>query len=213
MKSIFRIYSILGATLLGAASFASAQAPTAGAPVPTKVGVIDVQSAIVATSDGKKAAADLQAKFVPKKNELDKKQSDIAALQASLAKANVMSDEAKQKVMRDIDKKTTDLKRDTEDANAELEQEQGRIMNDLGGKLMSVLNKYASDNGFALVLDISNQQSGVLFASNTIDVTREIIALYDKSAPMTPALAKPAIGTGMPTNRPAAPVRRPVTPK
>lgn len=213
MKSIFRIYSVLGATLLGAASFASAQAPVPGTAVPSKVGVIDVQSAIVATSDGKKAAADLQAKFVPKKNELDKKQSDIAALQASLAKSNVMSDEAKQKVMRDIDKKTTDLKRDTEDANAELEQEQGRIMNDLGGKLMSVLNKYASDNGFALVLDISNQQSGVLFASNTIDVTREIIALYDKSAPMTPSAAKPAIGTGMPTNRPTAPVRRPVTPK
>ncbi len=210
------IYSVLGASLLVTASLALAQAPASSAGTPTKVAVIDVQSAIVATSDGKKAAADLQAKFVPKKNELDKKQSDIAALQGSLSKSNVMSDEAKQKIMRDIDKKTTDLKRDTEDANAELEQEQGRVMNDLGGKLMSVVNKYAADNGFALVLDISNQQSGVLFASNTIDITREIVSLYDKAAPMTPSAAKPATGSAAsttPAPRPAAPVRRPVTPK
>jgi outer membrane protein len=153
-------------------------------PAPAKVAVIDIQAAIVQTKDGQKAAADLKTKFAPKQSELEKKQQDIAGLQEQLRKGqNTMSEENKQKLMRDVDAKNTSLKRDTEDANADLEQEQQRIMGDLGGKMISVLNKYSTDNGYALVLDISSQQTPVLFASNTIDITREIIALYDKTSP------------------------------
>jgi outer membrane protein len=181
----------LGAALL--ASIAGAQtAPPAAAPAPSaapvtpavKVGVIDIQAAIIQTKDGQKAAAELKTKFSPKQSELEKKQQDIAGLQEQLRKGqNTMSEENKQKLMRDIDLKNTSLKRDTEDANADLEQEQQRIMGDLGGKMISVLNKYSTDNGYALVLDISSQQTPVLFASNTIDITREIIGLYDKTSP------------------------------
>ncbi len=105
--------------------------------------------------------------------------------------------------MRDIDQKNTSLKRDNEDAQADLEQEQQRIMGELGGKMISILNKYASDNGYALVLDISSQQTPVLFASNTIDITRDIIALYDKAAPTMTAPAQRS--TAQPGMRPAAP--------
>jgi outer membrane protein len=66
---------------------------------------------------------------------------------------------------------------------------------------MVVVDKYAKDNGFTLVLDVSSPQTPVLYASNTIDITKEIVDLYDKnSAAMAPstvgqAPAKPAPGT------------------
>ena len=41
---------------------------------PTKVGVINLQSAIVSTKDGQKAADDIQARFNPKKADLDRRQ-------------------------------------------------------------------------------------------------------------------------------------------
>jgi outer membrane protein len=155
-------------------------------PQPTKIGVIDLQSVIIKTKDGEKAAADLKARFAPKQAELEKKQQDVAALQTQLRNGqNTMGDENKQKLMRDIDAKSNTLKRDTEDANADLEQDQQKVMSELIPKIISVLNKYATENGFAIVLDISSQQTPILFASNTVELTRQIIDAYDKSAPMS----------------------------
>ena len=193
------------------AQTAAAPAPVSSAPLaaPVKLGVIDIQAAIIQTKDGQKAAADLKTKFGPKQSELEKKQNDIQQLQATLSKgSNAMSDEAKQKTMRDIDAKNTSLKRDTEDANADLEQEQQRIMGDLGGKMISVLNKYATDNGYAMVIDISSQQTPVLFASNTIDITRDIIAMYDKMAPTLTSNPQAPRSAPMPGPRTTSPVKK-----
>src|ERR1039457_1363161 len=60
------------------------------------------------------------------------------------------------------------------------------------------LEKYATGNGYALVLDVSNRQTPVLWASQTIDITGDIVKLYDQANPGTgaPATAKaPAGGT------------------
>jgi outer membrane protein len=205
IKSMKLRSSILaGITLAAALSANNAFAQAA----PVKVGVINMQAAMIQSKDGQKAAANLQTKFGPKQAELEKKQQDIAGMQDQLRKGqNTMSEENKQKLMRDIDLKNTSLKRDTEDANADLEQEQQRIMGDLGGKMISILNKYSTDNGFALVLDISSQQTPVLFASNTIDITRDIIALYDKtspnfSAPQQPRMTPPPTAAPKPTTPP-----------
>ncbi|MBI1790920.1 MAG: OmpH family outer membrane protein [Acidobacteria bacterium] len=177
------------------------------APAQTKVGIIHIQNAIIGTKEGQKAAQELQVRFAPKKTELEKKQNDIESLRAQLAKgANAMGNDQKEKLMRDIDLKTKSLTRDTEDAQAELDQEQQKVMNELGGKLMAVIDKYARDNGYAMIFDISSQQSPVIYAANGIDITPEVVSLYDKNAPA------PAAVTAAPAPRPAAPVARPATP-
>jgi outer membrane protein len=187
----------LPAIALGAALLSQAQtgAPQTSAPssAPTKVGIIAFQNAIISTKDGQKAAADLTARFGPKKGELEKKQSTIAQLQDQLRKGtNTMSEEAKQKLMREIDQTTKSLNRDTEDAQAELDQEQNKIMQELGQRIQAVMDKYARDNGYAVILDVSSQQTPVLYAASGIDITQDIIALYDKNAPSASAPAKPS---------------------
>jgi len=79
-------------------------------------------------------------------------------------------------------------------------------MDELGGKMMAVLNSYAQQNGYVLVIDVSNPQTPVLFASNTIDITRDVIGLYDKNAgaTMSPATA-PKTAAPKPTPPAAAP--------
>jgi outer membrane protein len=172
----------------------------AAAQTTQKIAVINIQQAIVSTKDGQKARNDLQAKFGPAQKELQDKQAKLAALQDQYRKGqNTLSDEAKQKLARDIDSATTNLKRDTEDANTDVQNEERKVMDELGGKMMAVLNKYASDNGYVLVIDVSNPQTPVLFASNTIDITRDIIALYDKNS----TASSPAPATAAP--KPAAP--------
>jgi outer membrane protein len=160
---------------------------------PLKIGVVDLQSIIIKSKDGEKAAAELKSKFAPKQSALEKKQADITVLQTQLRNGqNTMSEENKQKLMRDIDQRTNALKRDSEDANTDLEQEQQRMMGELVPKILSSLNKYATENGFAVVLDISSQQTPVIFASNAVELTRAIIDAYDKSAPLAPPVTSTA---------------------
>lgn len=183
MKKIF----VFPAVVLGMALSAHAQA------APTKVAVIQVQTAILSTKDGQKAANELQSKFAPKKAEIDKKQADIAAMQDQLKKLQATgSEEVKTKLMRDIDSANTKLQRDTQDAQTDLDEEQQKIMQELGGKMMSIVEKYAQSNGLAMVIDVSNPQTPVLWAAQTVDITAEIVKLYDQANPGTGGAAAPA---------------------
>ena len=191
------------------ATFAAAMATVAAAqtpanPVPNKVGVIQIQAALVQTKDGQKAAKELEDKMAPRKKELDGKQAEIRDLQERLQKGgNTLSESAKEELTRNIDTKTKSFNRQVEDAQAELEQQQRAVLNQLGQKMMQVIDKYAQANGFSVILDVSNPNTPVLYASNTVDITKEIVELYDKSNPSagapTPAAAAPAV------SRPAAP--------
>lgn len=207
--------------MMGAAALAQAQPAAAAAPAgpaPTKVAIIHVQNAILSTKEGQTAAAALQGRFAPKKTELDKKQADISALRDQLSRGSAtMSEDAKSKLMRDIDANTKAYNRDTEDAQADLDQEQNKLMNDLGGKLLGVIEQYASQNGYAVVLDVSNPQtSTVLWASAAIDITNDIVRLYDLAHPASgaaaPAAVRPAGQTGAPLARPAGQTAAPARP-
>lgn len=219
-------FVLIPALVLGSCALALSQAPAqAPAPAPgappaaarpavpavpaTKIAVINVQQAIVNTQEGQKAAGELQTKFNPRKSALEKRQSDITMLQDQLKKGGAtMADAAKEKIMRDIDTNTKALNRDADDLNSDVEQEQNKLMQDLGGKLMAILDQYAAQNGYAVVLDVSNQQSNPVFwADSSTIITADIVKLYDQAHPAAVA-ARPAGQPAAP--RPAAP--RPVPP-
>jgi outer membrane protein len=184
-------------------------------PVPDKVGVIQIQAAIVGTNDGKKAVQELNAKLEPRQKDLERKAAEIRDLQDKLQKgANAMAQPAKDDLTRTIDKKTTGYNRDMQDARDEAEQEQHKLLDEMGQRMMKVVEKYAADHGFAVILDVSNPNTPVLYASNMVDITKDIIDLYDKTSP-TPAapttVTKPAPAGSTPAAAKPAPTT-PVTP-
>jgi outer membrane protein len=185
------------ALILGIAAWSPAQT---AASAPVKVATVHVQNAIVQTKEGQKAAQDLQAKFTPKRTELEKKQADITAIQTQMRTGSAtMSDAAKAKLQRDYDSNTKEFTRSKDDYEAEVQQEEGKIMNDMGQKLMDVVIKYCSQNGIAMVVDVSNQQSPVLWADPSIDITNEVIKLYDQAHPT--AAAAPATPPAPPAKK------------
>lgn len=200
---------LTAALALTAASTGFAQAPA------TKVGIINIQQAMLSTKEGQKAAQELQTKFEPRRKEIEKRNAEIAALQDQFRKAqNTASEDQKTRLAREIDQKQKALQREGEDAEAEFDGERQRVLNDLGGRLMQVIDKYARDNGYTLILDVSSQQSPVLYFANGTDVTADIIKAYDTSAPApgsTPAAKPPASMAPKPTI-PAAPKTTPAKP-
>lgn len=186
----------LPAVLIGTSISLFAQA------APTKVGIIHIQNAIIGTKDGQVAAKSLEERFLPRRKEIERKQADIGAMQNQLrASSNTASEDVKNKLMRDIDGKQKSFQRDTEDFQAEVDQEQQKVLGELGGKIMAVIDKYATDNGYAIVIDVSSQQSPVLYAATAIDITREIVGLYDRNAP---SAAKPPAPAATPAAAPPA---------
>ncbi len=198
--SIFVKNILAGAVVFGLAASAFAQ---------NKVGTINIQQAIVSTKDGQKAAAELQTRFEPRRKEVERANASVQALQAQYQKlGTVGSEEAKRKLQTEIEMKTKSLQRESEDANAEFEQEQQKVLNELGGRIMQVINKFSVDNGFSMILDVSSPQTPVIWASNTLDITNEVIKLYDANAPSTmaaPAAPKTAAPAAPKTAAPAAP--------
>ena len=197
-------------TCLGLAMAASVSAQTASQPAgqtagqPGKVAVIYFQGAIVGTKDGQKAAAELDSKAAPKRKELELKQNEVNSLQDQFNKGqNTLSDAAKNELYKNIELKKKVLQRDLEDAKEDVEQEQQRLLQQLAQKMTAVIERYAHDHGYSLVVDVSSPQSPVLFASTSIDITKDIIDLYDQS---TAALSNPA-----PAPKSAAPAKPPAT--
>lgn len=205
--SIFVKNILAGAVVFGLAASAFAQ---------NKVGTINIQQAIVSTKDGQKAAAELQTRFEPRRKEVEKANAGVQALQAQYQKlGTVGSEETKRKLQTDIEMKTKSLQRESEDAQAEFDAEQQKVLNELGGRIMQVINKFSTDNGFSMILDVSSPQTPVIWASNTLDITNEVIKLYDANAPSAMAAPKTAAPIAAPktaapaaTKPPAAPVKK-----
>jgi outer membrane protein len=105
-----------------------------------------------------------------------------------------MSDEARNKLMRDNDAENKALQRDGEDLNSDIDLEQNKLMNDLGAKMMEIVQQYAGANGYAMVLNVSDMQTPVLWHNPGTDITNDIIKLYDQQHPAGAAApaAKPA---------------------
>lgn len=191
--------------LLPVLALLAGSATLAWSQTPTKVGIINIQQAIVGTRDGQAAVKELQAKAEPRRKSLQALQDEINGLRDKMQKgSNTLSAEAKEQIQRDMESRTRTLNRNAEDAEAEFGQEQNRLLQGIAGNMQAVIDKYARDNAYTLVLDVSSQQTPVIFATDSIDITRDVVALYDKNAPGAgaapaggaPATAAPVKPTG-----------------
>ena len=182
-------------------------APSAPAQTPSKVGIINMQGAMLATKDGEKARDALRAKFEPRAKDLESRLTEINRLKDQLNKgANTMSVEARDKLGRDIDDKNKKYQWDSEDLQNEVQQEEQKMVNEIGQRMVSIVDEYAKSNTLAIVFDVSGQTSPVLWAANGVDITTQIVELYDKKyAAGAPAAAKPAAPAASKPATPAAP--------
>jgi len=173
----------------------------AAVAAPTKVGVINVQVAITSTAEGKQAAAEMQSQFTPRQTELDNLRKEIEDLQTRLRTgSNALSDEERARLAAQGEQKSRIYQRKQQESQDDFNEAQREIVDRIGRKMVEILDKYSRENGYAIIFDTSAQSTPVIYAANQIDVTQDIIRLYDQNYPVKSAGgAKPA------TPKPAAP--------
>jgi outer membrane protein len=165
-------------------------AQSSGATPTVKVGVISVQVAIQSTAEGKLAANELQSQFAPRQTELDNLRKQIEDLQTRLrTTSNTLSDEEKARLAREGDQLTRTYQRKQQDSQDDFNEAEREIVDRIGRKMIDILDKYSKENGYSVVLDTSAQNTPVIYAANTVDVTQDIIKLYDQSYPVKNAAA------------------------
>ncbi len=192
----------------------AAAAPAATAPAgPAKIAVIAFQVAVAQTNEGQRSFADLQRKYQPKQTQLKALNDEIDNLTKQLqASGDKLSDNERAARAKTIDDKKKQLERSAEDAQNDMQNEMQELYSSLASKVYDVLNDYAKQHGYTLVLDVAQQQSPVLYATESTNITKAIIDAYNVKSGV-PAPPAPAAGTApVPSApRPAAP--RPTTPQ
>jgi outer membrane protein len=164
-----------------------------------KIGVININAAIASTAEGKKAIADLQTKYQPRQQELERLQKEIQADQDQLSKpAPALSDEEQRRLSRDLEDKQKLLKRSTDDAQSDFNADRDEAIRRIGQKMVRIIGDYAPQNGFILVID--SAQIPIYYAVKDIDLTAEIVKRYDAANPVADAGAAPK-----PVAHPASP--------
>src|SRR5215475_7849451 len=100
--------------LVCSALFALAQ--TAPAQAPVKVAVVNMQQAVFATAEVKKADADLQASLKSKKDQADKLQADLTNIQQQLQNnASKLTDQQQQDLQDEAQRKNREFQRITQE--------------------------------------------------------------------------------------------------
>jgi len=200
-RNIIQVAFLGTACLFGASALCGQTA--AGSATSGKIGVINVRQAIVTTAEGKQASAELQTQFAPRQKELETMNNQLQANQTT------WSDEQKgrataqgQRLTQQLDRKNNELQEDVNAAQAD-------VVDRIGRKMMDVLDRYARENSLVAVFDSSAQNSPILFASTNIDITQEIIKLYDQAYPVKNASAAPSKPAATTTPKPVNPPTKP----
>ena len=190
-----KIRAILPFMALAAFSFAPAAMAQGGAP-PTKFKVMDMRTAIIQTAEAKADVAQLQSQFAPQTAQIESLNKQIDEVARKLqAGSNTLSDDEKARLTRSGQLLQSQYKRASDQLEEQSNAAQQDLVEGIGRKMMDLVETYAKENGLDAVLNASNDSIGILYKAPNMDVTSEIVKLYDQKYPVKgapPAAAKPA---------------------
>jgi outer membrane protein len=159
-----------------------------------KIGVLSLTPTIASTGEGKKAISDLEKKFAPRRQELQRMQQEIQEIQGKLSKQGAtLSDDEQRRLARDLEDKQRVFKRSADDAQSDYNADSEDSVRRIGQKMVKVIADYATQNGFVLIIDAT--QIPIYYASKETDISAEIAKRYDAAYPLAGAaapVAKPA---------------------
>ena len=162
-----------------------------------KVAVVNLQEAVFKSAEIQKADAEMQAKYKPRQDEVNKATTDYTELAEKFkAGQGKMTEMALAELQAQGQRKQRELQRLQEDLNADVERDRNEILTKASQKMGDVVKKLAEEKGIDLVVD-SAPGGAILFSKPALDLTADVIAAYDKAYPAAaaapaPAAAKPA---------------------
>ncbi len=178
------VIPVLAAVVAAPAALAQTNEPVK-VTIPTKMGVVNLQVAILGTAEGKQAMKELQAQFAPRYAELQTIQKKIEDDQTRLRTGQqTLSDEEQARLQDETATLKNRYQRKSQEMQDDSTEAQQEAANQILRRIVAIVSEYSKQNGYAMVFDNSSQQTPVLYASNQVDITQDIIRLYDQNYPV-----------------------------
>src|SRR5579884_1798523 len=127
------------AIAIGLVQHAMGHPSPAGTVAATKIGVISLEQAIVATNEGQKEYSQLQQQFAPRQTEMKAREDEITKMQSSLkADASKLSEADRNTRVKEIETKQRDFNRNMQQARNDAQQAEQQLFAKLSPKMMNV---------------------------------------------------------------------------
>jgi outer membrane protein len=150
------------------------------APAQTKVAIINLQRAVLESAEIKKASADLEARYKPRQQEMEKIQKELQSIQQQLQTgAGKLTPQAEANLNAQGQRRQREMQRLTEDLQADVERERNDILGKSSQRMQEVVSKLAEEKGFDVVIDVST----AIYFKPALELTTEAVAAYDKAYP------------------------------
>ena len=147
----------------------------------SKVGFVNSQDILAGTAEGKVKLTELDGFWTEKQKDFDTRNKEISTLQQNImAQQRTLDADSLAKMQRDLEQKQTELSRFQEDSRAAGTQKQNEILQGISQKVQVIIEEYAKNNAFAVIFVLDQSQA---YVSPKLDVTAEIIKLYDERYP------------------------------
>jgi outer membrane protein len=154
----------------------------------TKVAVINLQRAVLESAETKAAGAAMETKYKSRVAEIEQLNKEISAIAANLqSNAGKLTEQAQSDLNQQAQRKQRDVQRKQDDLQGEVDRERNEILQRNSAKMSGVVKKIAEGKGLDLVVDAPY----AVYFKESLEITSEAIAAYDKENPATvPAKAK-----------------------
>tara|TARA_B100000959_G_scaffold287499_1_gene372941 strand:- start:61223 stop:61819 length:597 start_codon:yes stop_codon:yes gene_type:complete len=150
-----------------------------------KLAVVNMQTILNKSEAGVAAVKMLKALAEKETKALQEKQKALKKLETEFEKQRIVSKPAVlEKKEREIIRARRELELSKEDTRRNVQRTQARETQRVVNEVRKLLAEYAKINGYTMVLEKNDNASpigsAVLFADPTLDITADIVQLYNK---------------------------------
>ncbi len=151
---------------------------TAAQDEPMKIGVVDLDQAIISTQDGKKAKEELERKQREAKTRIQPIIDEYKQLESDLtSKKFVLSDDALYQKQLDLAEKRNKIDNDMKELEGQLQVDQQRLTGPLLNKMNDVVSTLGREQGYTLI--VRRGTPGILYTREALDITDQVIQRYN----------------------------------
>ncbi len=150
---------------------------SAGGEPNLKLGYVNLQKALSLSIAGKSAADKLKEDRDSVLVEIKEKEEELKLMQEQLSKqASVLTEDALKEKREEFRKKMKDYERFRTDSVQEWERRKKELEEKILIELVKVVQGLGEEKGFSIIFA---REQGILYASDSVDLTDEIIERYD----------------------------------
>ncbi len=150
-----------------------------------KVAVVDFQRALNEVNEAAGVRAKLESMYGDRKAAIEKMQTALETKKTELEKqSTILSDSARKAKEEDFMKSQVEFQQTYSRYEGEMQQAYYAAMQDFIDKMKKIAVAIGQEKGYTVVLEAT--EGGVVYWSDGIDITDELIKRYNAANPATP---------------------------